>query len=165
MAEELDYAKKQLEHIEREIRILEILRDAFPEARTRAVSGMLDLLSDASSKYIQRMTNGKYTRMEISEDFGPLLHSESRGKPIDGAQEKELLSSGTADQVLFAVRLGVADLLSQGKCPPMIMDDPFIQFDAARRQAAIEILKEVSGWFQVIVLICHDYREIRKTKR
>lgn len=165
VAEELDYAKKQLEHIEREIRILEILRDAFPEARTRAVSGMLDLLSDASSKYIQRMTNGKYTRMEISEDFGPLLHSESRGKPIHGAQEKELLSSGTADQVLFAVRLGVADLLSQGKCPPMIMDDPFIHFDAARRQAAIEILKEVSGWFQVIVLTCHDYREIPEDQK
>jgi uncharacterized protein YhaN len=158
--EQLDSAKRQLERIEREIKILEILRDTFPEARSRAVSGVLHLLSEASSRYIRHMTKGRYTKMEISQDLSPLLYSESRGKPINGTTEKELLSSGTADQVLLAVRLAIADLMSQGKCPPIIMDDPFIHFDAARRQAAIEILREVSGRFQVIVFTCHDYPEI-----
>ena len=158
--ERADSAKRQLERIEREIKILEILRDTFPEARSRAVSGVLHLLSEASSRYIRHMTKGRYTKMEISQDLSPLLYSESRGKPINGTTEKELLSSGTADQVLLAVRLAIADLMSQGKCPPIIMDDPFIHFDAARRQAAIEILREVSGRFQVIVFTCHDYPEI-----
>ena len=158
--EELDDAKRYLAHIEREVKILEILKDVFPEARTRAVSGIFDLLSKASSKYIGQMTAGKYTRMEISEDFSPMLYSEARGKPINGTKEMHLLSAGTADQVLLSVRLAVADLMSQGKCPPFIMDDPFIHFDPARRQAGIKVLQQISNTYQVIVFTCHDYEEI-----
>ncbi len=159
VTEELEEAKRHLAHIEREVKILEILRDTFPEARTRAVSGMFDLLSHSSSKYIGRMTAGRYSRMDLSEDLSPLLYSESRGGPIDALQERGLLSTGTADQVLLAVRLAVADLMSQGKCPPVIMDDPFVHFDPARRQAGIEALKQISGAYQVIVFTCHDYPE------
>jgi DNA repair exonuclease SbcCD ATPase subunit len=160
VTEELEEAKRHLAHIEREYQILEILRDTLPEARTRAVSGMFDLLSQASSKYIGHMTAGRYSRMDLSEDLSPLLYSESRGWPIDALQERSLLSTGTADQVLLAVRLAVADLMSQGKCPPVIMDDPFVHFDPARRQAGIEALKQISDVYQVIVFTCHDYPEI-----
>ncbi len=160
VAEELEYARRQLAHLEREVKILETLKTVFPEARTRAVSGMFDLLSQASSKYIGQMTNGKYTKMEIAEDFSPLLYSEARGEPISGAKEKNLLSAGTVDQVLLAVRFAVADLMSQGKCPPIIMDDPFVHFDPARREAGIQVLKEISDAYQVIVLTCHDYEGI-----
>jgi len=64
------------------------------------------------------------------------------------------------DQVLLAVRFAVADLMSQGKCPPIIMDDPFVHFDPARREAGIQVLKEISDAYQVIVLTCHDYEQI-----
>lgn len=158
--EELEDARRQLDHIEREIGILEVLKEVFPEARTRAVSGIFSLLSKASSSYIGLMTGGKYDRMEISEDFSPMLHSDARGMLIDGRTERHLLSAGTSDQVLLSVRLAVADLMSQGKRPPVIMDDPFVHFDPVRRQAGIEALKKIAGAYQVIVLTCHDYPEM-----
>lgn len=165
VTEELEEAKRHLAHIEREVKILEVLGDTFPEARTRAVSGMFDLLSQSSSKYIGHMTAGRYSRMDLSEDLSPLLYSESRGGPIDALRERGLLSTGTADQVLLAVRLAVADLMSQGKCPPVIMDDPFVHFDPARRQAGIDALRQISGAYQVIVFTCHDYPEIAEEQK
>lgn len=160
VAEELEDARRRLSHIEREVDILEVLKEAFPEARTRAVSGVFSLLSQASSGYMDLMTGGKYTRMEVSEDFSPMLYSEARGELINGATERGLLSAGTADQVLLAVRLAVADLMSQGRCPPMIMDDPFVHFDSSRRLAAIEALRKIACAYQVIVFTCHDYPEM-----
>lgn len=158
--EELEDARRQLDHIEREIGILEVLKEVFPEARTRAVSGIFSLLSKASSSYIGLMTDGKYDRMEISEDFSPMLYSDARGELIDGRTERHLLSAGTSDQVLLSVRLAVADLMSQGRRPPVIMDDPFVHFDPVRRQAGIEALKRIAGAYQVIVFTCHDYPEM-----
>ncbi len=158
--EEYEDAVRHLEHIEREIKILDVLKQVFPRARTRAISSVSGLLTGASSKYINLITDGKYDRIKISKDFTPMLYSSARGTYIDVVSEKEFLSAGTLDQVLMAVRLAVSDFLSQGKCPPVVMDDPFIHFDSDRRKAAIEALKKIAQTYQVIVFTCHDYPEL-----
>ncbi len=125
---------------------------------------MFDLLSQSSSKYIGHMTAGRYSRMDLSEDLSPLLYSESRGGPIDALRERAFFPLVRRIRVLLAVRLAVADLMSQGKCPPVIMDDPFVHFDPARRQAGIDAW-QISGAYQVIVFTCHDYPELQKSRR
>ncbi|MCH7988192.1 MAG: hypothetical protein IID46_03460, partial [Planctomycetes bacterium] len=54
-------------------------------------------------------------------------------------------SRGTQDQVYFAARLALADLVFHGAKPPLLLDDPFVKFDPQRRDAALELCKDINS--------------------
>ncbi len=62
------------------------------------------------------------------------------------------LSQGARDQLAIALRLAVADLLSDGGRPPLILDDPFLSFDPERLEAIREALERIALDRQVILL-------------
>jgi ABC-type taurine transport system ATPase subunit len=68
------------------------------------------------------------------------------------------LSQGTADQLFLAARLGLVRLVTMDRRPPIILDDPFVTFDAERAERALGLLKEVASelGFQVILLTCSE---------
>ena len=66
------------------------------------------------------------------------------------------LSKGTIDQVYLAARIGLVRLVTQGKRPPLILDDPFVTFDDQRAARAALLLRELSSDFQVIYLACSN---------
>lgn len=70
------------------------------------------------------------------------------------------LSRGQFDQVYFAVRLGIAEFLGgQGLNPPILLDDPFVNFDDSRFENAMRFLAEkIVGLHQAILFSCHKQR-------
>jgi uncharacterized protein YhaN len=66
-----------------------------------------------------------------------------------------MLSAGTRDQLYLAMRLAFARQISPGEPLPLILDDPFSNFDDQRIAAALEILNAV-GDDQQIILFTHD---------
>ena len=68
------------------------------------------------------------------------------------------LSQGTADQLFLAARLGLVRLVTMDRRPPLILDDPFVTFDAARGERALRLVKQVAAQqgFQVLYLTCSD---------
>lgn len=70
------------------------------------------------------------------------------------------LSRGQTDQLYFAVRLGIAEFLGgRGVNPPILLDDPFVNFDDSRFENAMRFLSEkIAGRHQVILLSCHSQR-------
>jgi hypothetical protein len=66
------------------------------------------------------------------------------------------LSKGTIDQVFLAARIGLVRLVTQGRRPPLVLDDPFVTFDDARAARAALLLRELSSDFQVIYLACSN---------
>ena len=66
------------------------------------------------------------------------------------------LSKGTVDQVFLAARIGLVRLVTQGRRPPLVLDDPFVTFDDNRAARAAQLLRELSSDFQVIYLACSD---------
>jgi uncharacterized protein YhaN len=66
------------------------------------------------------------------------------------------LSQGTLDQVYLVARLGLVRLVTADRRPPLVFDDPFVTFDNARAARAIELLRELTGDFQVIYLTTSD---------
>lgn len=66
----------------------------------------------------------------------------------------EQLSQGTMDQLLLAIRLAVADLLTDSVPLPLFFDDPFVHFDAGRialLRSALERIGRERQW----VLLTH----------
>ena len=107
---------------------------------------------DENASYIlSRLTGGRYTRIAIDERRQIRVECESGLLGIDQ------ISAGTADQVYFAMRLAAGELMS-GENLPLIMDDPFRNFDDERLEAALKYLEE--GQRQVI-LFTGQKREAR----
>ena len=74
-------------------------------------------------------------------------------------QHPESLSQGWRDAVRFCVRLSLAEALyAEGEVPPMILDDPFVNLDERRLEAAKRLLVELSKKYQILYLVCHAER-------
>ena len=93
-------------------------------------------ISSAMKDVLKKIT-GKYEDVVINEEMHLSVRSRNNEKPV----EIESLSRGTIDQVYFALRLGIAGILSKENIHlPLVMDEPFNQFDQERRERTLEIL-------------------------
>ena len=74
-------------------------------------------------------------------------------------QHPESLSQGWRDAVQFCVRLSLAEALyAEGEVPPIILDDPFVNLDERRLEAAKRLLVALSEKYQILYLVCHAER-------
>jgi uncharacterized protein YhaN len=63
----------------------------------------------------------------------------------------EHLSTGTRDLIYLAMRVAISDLLSSSKEPlPLLLDDPFVHFDATREQKALAYLSDIAKEYQIL---------------
>jgi uncharacterized protein YhaN len=65
------------------------------------------------------------------------------------------LSAGTIDQIYFAVRVALVDILSKDKKSPILLDDCFTQYDRGRLLNSVNILSEIGKNRQIILFTCH----------
>lgn len=151
--------------IEGEMRVLEE-RMAYYEEMAAAIDCTMEVLEN-SFREIQRnfgprlnrkvgtilgrITNGKYEDLKISENYGVKIID-----PVeDKVKDMDYFSNGTWDQIYFAMRMGIADLIfDQRAAVPMIMDDAFVQYDDRRLEAVLHYLYEYGKNRQVILLTC-----------
>ncbi|MBE3574676.1 MAG: AAA family ATPase [Firmicutes bacterium] len=110
-----------------------------------------------ASRYFSALTHGGYVQVYL-----PLGHPKSRlqvlrqggGAPLDISA----LSRGTAEQLYFAVRLAYAEeFAASAVALPLIMDDPFVNFDPGRLQAAARLLAGVADRHQILYFTCHPH--------
>jgi exonuclease SbcC len=66
-----------------------------------------------------------------------------------------MLSKGTIDVLALAVRLGMAEHYLDGGGGFVLLDDPLVNLDPARRAAAADCLREFARERQTIILTCH----------
>ncbi|MBC3887315.1 AAA family ATPase [Acetobacterium paludosum] len=80
--------------------------------------------------------------------------------PSDGDfKNAEQLSAGTMDQVHFAFRYGMGDVINHEM--PFILDEPFVRYDKLRKTQALKLLAGLSKKRQVILFTCDDDEENR----
>lgn len=69
----------------------------------------------------------------------------------------EELSRGTAEQLYLSLRLALADTFSQPEQLPLIMDDPFVNFDHERKSRVFSLFQKGNKNRQIIYFTCHDF--------
>lgn len=130
------------------LRMLEDIRESYEAERQP------ETLSEASL-YLQKLTDGKYTRV-----WTPLGKNELR---VDDAQERPLaldvLSRGTREAIFLSLRLAlVAAYGRRGVNIPMILDDVLVNLDAKRAEAAVALLCEFAkAGRQLLFFTCHEH--------
>lgn len=150
----------EIERLDGETGRLEIERDAFRLAyeMLRACSGdfvrvMVQRLQYRVGRIFKELTEGRYAEVVID----PMTLDLNVGGREKVDVSPSSLSRGTHDQLYFALRVAVLEVLSGDRALPLILDDPFLHFDGDRLAQAERALERVGETHQILVL-SHDPR-------
>ena len=112
------------------------------------------VIADASV-YLNRLTQGRYTRFQFDPAIRELFIRNADGQLLPPSA----LSRGTLDQTALSFRLAlVAEYARRGIRLPLVLDDVLVDSDEHRLWAAVEVLREVAAAGQQIVfLTCQEH--------
>lgn len=113
------------------------------------------LLNQKASAIIAEITGGRYERLAADENLRIGLLSQGKRTAI------EQISQGTLEQVYFALRMAVAELLYDEEYP-VILDDTFAFYDDLRLERT---LKWLAGCRRQVILFSCQKREEEIMKR
>ena len=128
--------------------MLELIRNDYEEHRQP------ETLLEAS-KYLERLTRGRYPRVWTPLADDVLFVDNLEGESI----AVENLSRGAREQLFLSVRMAlVAMYARRGVQLPMILDDVLVNFDDGRSQIAANVLTDFAKeGHQLFVFTCHEH--------
>ena len=103
-------------------------------------------LQSRTESILSEITEDKYSRITMDEDLKVTLYEWDR--PVSLYQ----LSRGTVEQVYFALRMAVGEVLCEERMP-VLLDDVFAMYDEKRLKDTLKWLNHRVG--QVLIFTCH----------
>ncbi len=184
LQERADAIKQRMTQLRQEIDRLSLDTDRIPDisdaialqkeklkeakAAAATVSHTAKLLEEAklalSTRYLGDMQES------FSAFLGELLQKGAPEAVMDASFEVSLreggatrsmesFSRGWRDSVEFCTRLSLTDALyREGERPFLLLDDPFVNLDDERLEAARHMLEKLSKRYQILYLVCHKER-------
>ena len=107
-------------------------------------------LAELASEFLAELTDGRYTTVEISEDFTPTV--------LEDGEIKAVISGGEEDILNLCVRLALSQLLAERAGQSisfLVLDEVFGSLDEQRRNNVLELLEKLSQRFEQILVITH----------
>jgi uncharacterized protein YhaN len=107
---------------------------------------LIPAVEAAAQRNLTAVTAGKYVRIEIAGEAGPVVHAKD-----DTAVQVSDLSPSTQELISFCIRTGIVEALAGKRRLPLLLDDPLAGFDPMRQKAACQILRSLGSKTQVIL--------------
>lgn len=139
-----------------------VLNEAFSEME----NFFAPQVNEKAGEYFARLTEGAYSTLHVDRSFGIDIASEG----AYSFHKTDFFSGGTVDQIYFALRLAISDLVqSSDDQMPLLLDDTFVQYDDKRAKAGLALLDELSLQRQIVLFTCHNrmseiYESIKRDK-
>jgi DNA repair protein SbcC/Rad50 len=151
--------RRRAERAERERETAAVARDlalhqeldrALTELRTELNATLRPDLSELASGFLRDLTNGRYTDLELDEDYGARL--------LDDGDPKSVISGGEEDVANLALRLAISQMIAERAGQPLsllVLDEIFGSLDEDRRAAVVDLLRSLADRFPQVILITH----------
>jgi exonuclease SbcC len=123
---------------------------ALTDLRTELNATLRPDLSELASGFLRDLTNGRYTDLELDEDYGTTL--------LDDGDPKVVISGGEEDVANLALRLAISQMIAERAGQPLsllILDEIFGSLDEDRRTAVLDLLRSLGDRFPQVILITH----------
>jgi len=146
-AERLGLAEAAIDRALREGEAVDRILRAFESLSAELDSGTLAPWQQHLSELLASLTADRYRAFSSALDAA----SDEGGRAIPFA----VLSEGARASLGLAVRLSMARWFLEGRGGFLMLDDPLVDLDPERQQAAAALLRRFAEDRQVIVLTCH----------
>jgi len=148
---QLSEAKEQLAALQAEYEAITVALEALESANLTLQNRFSPALGAKAAAIFADITDGQWQKVLLNRDFS--LSAEAANDPA--ARDIQLLSQGASDQLYFAVRMAICDLvLPAEKAVPLILDDALTNFDDDRLAAALAYLRQESARRQILLFTC-----------
>jgi exonuclease SbcC len=107
-------------------------------------------LSELASTFLADITDGRYTSIEIDDDYNVLV--------LDEGEEKPVISGGEEDIANLVLRLAISQMIAERagqQLSILILDEVFGSLDLEHRDAVVQLLHKLEGRFEQVILITH----------
>ena len=153
LEEELESLQEALKHEEKKVKVYGLAREFISKARTEILSSAGEALEKGIQRYLAVFTNDKYKQVKVNKEALEFwVYSDEKG---DWAKPEDL-SGGVIDEFYLAFRLALARVIFGDKKPPLILDDPFGNFDSVRLANTLNFFKTLASDYQIIIFTLSD---------
>ena len=142
--------EREAEAVGVELALHQELDRALTDLRTDLNAALRPDLSELASGFLRDLTNGRYTDLELDEDYGATL--------LDDGDPKAVISGGEEDVANLALRLAISQMIAERAGQPLsllILDEIFGSLDEDRRAAVVDLLRSLADRFPQVILITH----------
>ena len=151
--EDLAIAETKFMELERNREALGIALETIEKLSRQQQEVLAPQLNAAVEQRFIRLCERRYEEVKIDPDFQVWVRESETGE----LRSAEFLSRGTQDQLYFAIRFGILDLVSnEDETCPCLLDEPFAAYDRSRLLEAFSILVEEAGRRQLILFTCRE---------
>jgi len=129
-----------------------MLSEIMDSYRTYLISQIRPTLSSHASALFDELTDGKYSQIDLDEDYNLLVYDQ--GKPYS----IERFSGGEEDLANLCIRMAISEIITERAGSifnVIILDEIFGSQDQIRKQNIIKALNNFSSKFRQIFLITH----------
>ena len=147
---ELARGEARLAELKREYRLHDELDRAFGDIRTDLNQEMRPELSDRASRYIRELTDGRYSELELDDQYNVIVLEDGIPKPV--------ISGGEEDLANLVLRLAISEMIAERAGQPfslLILDEVFGSLDETRRHNVVDLLRRLQDRFEQVILITH----------
>lgn len=147
--EALSLEEASMEELTFRTRVLEVIASKVSQVSEDVARNFAPKLNRLMSQALAIISDGRYRDMKTTVDLklSVLDQAMNRRVPV------EALSGGTIDALYLTLRLGLTQVLTEEAKQPLVLDDPFIQYDHKRAEKALIYLSQWPN--QQLFFTCH----------
>jgi len=152
--EELFAVESNIEKLKNRIHEHNLASRFLESATTEVHHKFTPLVEKTVKPLLKQVTNKHYENIRIDEES---LDIGVKSPETKDYVNLSLLSQGARDQIYFALRTSMVNLLSGNLNIPLILDDPFHNFDQPRLEKTIDAISKISKGKQIILISHRPY--------
>jgi DNA repair protein SbcC/Rad50 len=147
---ELERAQERLRGLTMDRRVHDELDSAYTDIRASLNEHLRPEISDIASGFLEDLTDGRYTGLELDDDYNIIVKEDDIPKPV--------ISGGEEDLAHLVLRLAISQMIAERAGQAfslLILDEVFGSLDETRRQNVVELLRRLHDRFEQVILITH----------
>jgi uncharacterized protein YhaN len=155
---ELETAQREQERVRNTAVSLGLARDTLRRLSEETHAVWADKLTEAARELLKQLS-GEYDGLEFDADMTIAVRRKGQKERMDDWQISNQLSLGAREQIHWLARLTVMQLICRSRQLPLILDEPFSEFDDERFLKAMRyLISAAAQGQQIIVFSCHQQR-------
>jgi len=146
----LDRTQERLRVLTLDRRLHDELDHAFTDIRASLNEHLRPEISDLASGFLAELTDGRYTDLELDDDYNIIVKEDDIPKPV--------ISGGEEDLANLVLRLAISQMIAERAGQAfslLILDEVFGSLDEIRRHNVVELLRRLHDRFEQVILITH----------